>query len=70
MKRRLRFQAAAVLTAVPALALVCSCSPANRDAREDDGALRMAIITPSHDNPFFKAEADPARRACGTLAQP
>ena len=42
--------------ALVALALAVGCSPAPPPA----GARTIAIITPSHDNPFFKAEAEAA----------
>jgi erythritol transport system substrate-binding protein len=68
MKTHIRFRAAAAaLTAVPVLALVYSCSPPSRDSAEDEGPLRIAIITPSHDNPFFKAEADAASERARAL---
>ncbi|UCG88129.1 MAG: D-ribose ABC transporter substrate-binding protein [Gemmatimonadota bacterium] len=57
---------AATLTAVPALLFAGSCSPAERDESES-GATRIAIITPSHDNPFFKAEADAAAERARSL---
>jgi erythritol transport system substrate-binding protein len=43
-------------------ALLCSpaCSSGNKGEAEPAGPKRIAIITPSHDNPFFKAEADAA----------
>src|SRR4029079_19627908 len=38
-----------------------SCSPSSSGGdRAPAGPKRIAIITPSHDNPFFKAEADAA----------
>jgi erythritol transport system substrate-binding protein len=40
-------------------ALAVACSSGNQTA-EVAGPKRIAIITPSHDNPFFKAEADAA----------
>ena len=47
-----------------AAATVCGSNTAN-DA--GGGVKRMAIITPSHDNPFFKAEADAASEAATRL---
>ncbi len=45
--------------AVPAMVALAAC--ASRDGSgEAGGQKRLAIITPSHDNPFFKAEADAA----------
>jgi erythritol transport system substrate-binding protein len=42
--------------------LAASCSPSSSSGHGGAarGPKRMAIITPSHDNPFFKAEADAA----------
>jgi len=61
MKTHLRFRAAtAALATLPALILIGSCSRASRDGGDGEGVSRIAIITPSHDNPFFKAEADAA----------
>jgi erythritol transport system substrate-binding protein len=40
------------------LALGCSGSKSSSDSSQ--GPKRIAIITPSHDNPFFKAEAEAA----------
>lgn len=46
------------------LAGVCSlaaaCSPPGNTADAPAGPKRIAIITPSHDNPFFKSEAEAA----------
>jgi erythritol transport system substrate-binding protein len=50
----------AALFVVPALLLVSSCSPSERSGSDPAGPKRIAVITPSHDNPFFKAEADAA----------
>lgn len=47
--------------AVGALALLCACG-ARQPARKT-----IAIITPSHENPFFKAEADAAAARAGEL---
>ena len=41
-------------------ALAVSCSPSGGNSGAPAGPRRIAIITPSHDNPFFKAEADAA----------
>ena len=66
MQRQTRFIAA--LTAL-ALALLLSpaCSSGGDGTREPAGAKRVAIITPSHDNPFFKAEADAAAERARAL---
>jgi erythritol transport system substrate-binding protein len=40
--------------------LLSACSSASDGARDGGGPQRIAVITPSHDNPFFKAEADAA----------
>jgi len=40
--------------------LTASCSPGTGTGGAPDGPKRIAVITPSHDNPFFKAEADAA----------
>jgi len=39
--------------------LLAGCSP-SKPASDTAGPKRLAIITPSHDNPFFKAEAEAA----------
>ena len=41
--------------------LVAGLVPAAPAIAQNEGGL-IVIITPSHDNPFFKAEADSARR--------
>jgi erythritol transport system substrate-binding protein len=46
------------------VAVGCS-SP--KDAAEPAGPKRIAVITPSHDNPFFKAEAEAAAAHAKTL---
>src|ERR1035437_1100854 len=43
--------------AIVAAALSCGCGSGNRAGT---GKKLIAIITPSHDNPFFKAEAETA----------
>jgi erythritol transport system substrate-binding protein len=62
MRRRIIAAAAATLTA---LALVGCSSDSNEGeaatGAEGDAGGMIAIITPSHDNPFFKAEADAAQ---------
>jgi erythritol transport system substrate-binding protein len=40
--------------------LLPACTPGGRGTDGADGQRRLAIITPSHDNPFFKAEAEAA----------
>lgn len=37
-----------------------SCAPADKGGGGTAAAKRIAVITPSHDNPFFKAEAEAA----------
>ncbi|NLF75794.1 MAG: D-ribose ABC transporter substrate-binding protein, partial [Chloroflexi bacterium] len=39
----------------------------NAPALAQDGGDLIVIITPSHDNPFFKAEADSAEAAAEAL---
>ncbi|WP_127792416.1 D-ribose ABC transporter substrate-binding protein [Agromyces sp. LHK192] len=68
MRRRIIAAAAATLTA---LALV-GCASNSGDGGESteggsEGAGTIAIITPSHDNPFFKAEADAAQAEAENL---
>ena len=61
MRRRIIAAAAATLTA---LALAGCSSPSGADGGtggDGEAAGLIAIITPSHDNPFFKAEADAAQ---------
>lgn len=57
---------------IAALSLMCSLMAAgcssSRDASDaPPGPKRLAIITPSHDNPFFKAEAEAAAEHARTL---
>jgi erythritol transport system substrate-binding protein len=40
--------------------LSAACSPAGPGANAPAGPRQIAVITPSHDNPFFKAEAEAA----------
>jgi erythritol transport system substrate-binding protein len=40
--------------------LLPACTPRGGGTEGADGPRRLAIITPSHDNPFFKAEAEAA----------
>jgi erythritol transport system substrate-binding protein len=42
------------------LAILAACSSSGDKAAVNAGPKRIAIITPSHDNPFFKAEAEAA----------
>ncbi|MBT2500124.1 D-ribose ABC transporter substrate-binding protein [Agromyces sp. ISL-38] len=61
MRRRIIAAAAATLTA---LALAGCSSPSGADGGtggDGEAGGLIAIITPSHDNPFFKAEADAAQ---------
>jgi erythritol transport system substrate-binding protein len=56
---------------VLALTLACSlsaaCSSSNGTPDAPAGPKRIAVITPSHDNPFFKAEAEAAAAHARTL---
>jgi erythritol transport system substrate-binding protein len=45
---------------VVACGFATACSPSGTTSDAPAGPKRLAIITPSHDNPFFKAEADAA----------
>jgi erythritol transport system substrate-binding protein len=68
MQRQTRFTAAlTALALAPALLLSPACSSGGEGTREPAGAKRVAIITPSHDNPFFKAEADAAAERARAL---
>jgi len=51
---------AALLVALMAVAASPGCRSGDRAAPEPAGRKTIAIITPSHDNPFFKAEAEAA----------
>ena len=57
-------RASAVLGSLTvACALAVACSPSGNTSSTSEapaGPKRIAIITPSHDNPFFKAEAEAA----------
>ena len=48
------------------LVAALACSPGG-NVPEATGPKRLAIITPSHDNPFFKAEADAAAERARVL---
>jgi erythritol transport system substrate-binding protein len=54
-----------------ALTLACSlpaaCTSSNNTPDAPAGPKRIAVITPSHDNPFFKAEAEAAAAQARTL---
>ena len=68
MQRHTGFIAAlAALGLAPALLLSPACSSGGEGPREPAGAKRIAVITPSHDNPFFKAEADAAAERARAL---
>ncbi len=47
------------------LAALCACGSAERETAP--GTKLIAIVTPSHDNPFFKAEAEAADRKAREL---
>lgn len=47
--------------------LSSACSSASESVRETGGPKRIAVITPSHDNPFFKAEAEAAAERARAL---
>ena len=47
--------------------LLPACSSPDKAASAPAGPKRIAIITPSHDNPFFKAEAEAAAAQARTL---
>jgi erythritol transport system substrate-binding protein len=56
----------------PLSALLCTvvaigCSSSKDSAEAPSGQKRIAIITPSHDNPFFKAEAEAAAERAKAL---
>ena len=57
MRQSSRYAGVAIAAASCAVMLACSSS---EKAADTSGPRRIAIITPSHDNPFFKAEADAA----------
>lgn len=68
--RRLIVRAAAVLTA--GLLVLTACGSSDDSGAEGGGesaaaSKLIAIITPSHDNPFFKAEADAAKKKAESL---
>ncbi len=54
-----RVACVAAVLAAPALASACSVGQRTRGRRRA-GRRQIAVITPSHDNPFFKAEAEAA----------
>jgi erythritol transport system substrate-binding protein len=60
---------ALALAAIVVAATVASCSPSSStgSSTSSSGPKRMAIITPSHDNPFFKAESDAAAERARSL---
>jgi erythritol transport system substrate-binding protein len=59
MKTRTRTRILAGL-ALAASSVSLSCAPTAESPGGAPEAKRIAVITPSHDNPFFKAEADAA----------
>ena len=52
---------------VIAALLITACSSSRSTTETSSGPKRIAIITPSHDNPFFKAEADAAAQQAKKL---
>ena len=58
--KRATYRSAALLVAGLAVLAVSGCGPGNRAAPAAGGPKLIAIITPSHYNPFFKAEAEAA----------
>jgi len=71
MQRPVRFIAAVLLAASPVALVACSSGaekkPATTTTTTTAGGGLLAIITPSHDNPFFKAEADGAEAKAKAL---
>lgn len=67
--RRLVIRAAAILTAGTLTLTACGSgdSGSKKAAGGSSGDKLIAIITPSPDNPFFKAEADAARQKAQSL---
>ncbi|GAA4055622.1 D-ribose ABC transporter substrate-binding protein [Actinomadura miaoliensis] len=68
--RRLVIRAAAVLAAGALTLTACGSSDDSGTAKAAGGSAKsnlIAIITPSPDNPFFKAEADAARKKAESL---
>ena len=60
MQRHTRIVSAFAALGLAQVLLASACSSGSEAPREAGGPKRIAIITPSHDNPFFKAEADRA----------
>ncbi|MCC7009661.1 MAG: D-ribose ABC transporter substrate-binding protein [Acidobacteria bacterium] len=56
----MRHSAHALAVTLPLLMFTASCTANGGPGGTSAGPKRIAIITPSHDNPFFKAEADAA----------
>ncbi|GLZ11572.1 D-ribose ABC transporter substrate-binding protein [Actinomadura sp. NBRC 104425] len=68
--RRLVIRAAAVLAAGALSLTACGSSDDSGSAKASGGKAKsnlIAIITPSHDNPFFKAEAEAAKKKAESL---
>jgi erythritol transport system substrate-binding protein len=63
MKRKRRLVLALGLVAAPVL-LLSACAAGDDPG---DATKRIAVITPSHDNPFFKAEAEAAAARASEL---
>ena len=61
-----RWHPAVALAALAAAVVVASCSPGGGTGTPE-AEKRIAIITPSHDNPFFKAEAEAAAERARAL---
>ena len=57
---RFRLTLGIVVLCCAALPPACSSGPGSGTAPEPGRVRQIAVITPSHDNPFFKAEADAA----------
>lgn len=56
-----------MLVAGLAICVLPACSQSDNGSNAPGGPKRVAIITPSHDNAFFKAEADAAAEQARTL---
>jgi len=68
MFRPARYTVVALCAATTIAMAACSSQPAaTPDATASAGGGLIAIITPSHDNPFFKAEADGAEAKAKAL---
>ena len=67
MRRTTRHTTLVFACVLVGAALISSCTSSPNSNAISTGPKRLAIITPSHDNPFFKAEAEAAAERARSL---